>query len=97
MFFQLLHQWLYTQNGAGSIFLDLISKFSEAMSESAISLMLFMLASGWKVHFHDVEQDENMEIHVPITAIIGVIHLVIAALTFVDIDASHKYHDYSGF
>ena len=91
-----MHQWLYTNNGAGSIFLDLISKFSEAISESSISLMLFLLASGWKLHFHDAEQDENMEIHLPIIAIIGLIHLVIAALTFVDIDASHKYHDYSG-
>lgn len=29
-------------------------------------------------------------------ALVGMVHIIIASLTFLDIDASHKYHDFSG-
>ena len=30
------------------------------------------------------------------TALMIMIHIVISALTFIDIDAAHKYHDFAG-
>ena len=30
------------------------------------------------------------------TCIVLLVHVIIVALTFVDIDASHKYHDFAG-
>ena len=32
----------------------------------------------------------------PIGSIVVAIHLVLAALTYIDVDASHKYHDFAG-
>ena len=48
-FFQMLHLWLFSGNGEGSLVLDVMSKLSEAASESTTSLILFLLASGWKL------------------------------------------------
>lgn len=61
-----------------------------------MSLLLFLLASGWKLHFQDIDYDENLELHLPIITLVGMVHIIIAGLTFVDLDASHKYHDFSG-
>lgn len=40
--------------------------------------------------------DNNLEIYLPVGAIVIAIHLVLAAMTYIDIDAHHKYHDFSG-
>ena len=51
IFLQLLHQWLYSSDGEGSIPIDVTSKVLETFSESIMSLLLILLASGWKMHF----------------------------------------------
>ena len=61
-----------------------------------MALLFFLLASGWKVRFQDIDYDDNLEIHIPLIAFVCLIQIVIAALTIIDFDASHKYHDYSG-
>ena len=40
--------------------------------------------------------DDQIEIFIPGFIFIAVVHIVIATLTFVDIDASHKHHDFAG-
>lgn len=37
-----------------------------------------------------------MEFYLPIGSIVLAVHLVLAAMTYIDVDASHKYHDYAG-
>jgi hypothetical protein len=32
----------------------------------------------------------------PVGATVLALHLVLAAMTYIDIDSSHKYHDYAG-
>ena len=58
--------------------------------------MLISLASGWKLRFQEVDMDDSVEIYLPITLLVLVVQVLLAALTFVDVDASHKYHDYAG-
>lgn len=48
---QLLHLWSYSSNGEGSTLSDVLSKVSQGFSEVAMSLLLIMLASGWKLRF----------------------------------------------
>jgi len=40
--------------------------------------------------------DDRLEIFIPGAALTVMIHVMVAALTFVDVDANHKYHDFSG-
>lgn len=37
-----------------------------------------------------------MEWYLPAGSLIVAIHLVLAAMTYIDFDASHKYHDFAG-
>ena len=68
----------------------------QGCSECIISLLLIFLASGWKLYFEDIEFDDNVEIYVPFSALTFIVQLILCALTFADMDASHKYHDFAG-
>ena len=61
-----------------------------------MTLLLFSLASGWTITYQDLDFDENMEIYVPVLALVVMIHVLVAALTFIDVDSQHKYHDFAG-
>ena len=61
-----------------------------------MSALLGMLASGWTLTYQQIELEDDVEIYLPIGAIVTMVHVVMTALTFVDLDASHKYHDFAG-
>ena len=91
-----MHLWFYAYDGSGLQLLDILSKILVGISETIMAMLFFLLASGWKVRFQDIDYDDNLEIHIPLIALVCLIQIVIAALTIIDFDASHKYHDYSG-
>ena len=68
----------------------------QGVSEVIMALLFIFLASGWKLHFEDIDFDDNIEIYVPFSALTFLIQLILVGLTFVDMDASHKYHDFAG-
>mmetsp|Transcript_24566 Transcript_24566/g.30644 ORF Transcript_24566/g.30644 Transcript_24566/m.30644 type:complete len:157 (+) Transcript_24566:663-1133(+) len=96
IFMQMLHLYFYAYDGKGSVVLDVVSKVSQSLSESTMVLLFFLLASGWKLRYQDIDYDDNLELHLPMTALVLMVHIIIVALTFVDVDASHKYHDFAG-
>ena len=57
---------------------------------------MIALASGWKLRYQDIDFDDGLEIYLPMTILVLMVHIILVALTFVDVDASHKYHDYAG-
>ena len=61
-----------------------------------MSLLLITLASGWKLRYDEIDIDDSLELYVPMTALVLLVHVILIALVFVDADASHKYHDFSG-
>ena len=66
------------------------------MSEITICILLIMIAQGWTIVYQDLNWDDNIEFYLPIGSIVVAVHLVLAAMTYIDIDASHKYHDFAG-
>mgnify|MGYP001567257857 len=66
------------------------------MAEISLSCLLIMLASGWTITFQDLDWDNNIDIYLPVGATMLAVHLVLASMTYVDMDSSHKYHDYAG-
>ena len=55
-----------------------------------------MLASGWKLRYQEIDFDDQLEIYLPMTALVLMVQIILVALTFVDMDASHKWHDFAG-
>ena len=86
----------YSYDGKGSLVADAVSKVIQGFSEVFMSLLLVVLASGWKLHYEEIEFDDGLEIYMPMTCLVLLVQLILVALSFVDVDASHKYHDYSG-
>lgn len=74
----------------------MMSKICQGFSDVAMAMLLILLARGWKVRFHDIDADDGLDVYIPLTAMIVLIEIMVAALTFVDVDASHKYHDFGG-
>jgi Rhodopsin-like GPCR transmembrane domain len=66
------------------------------LSEITFSALLMMISYGWTLTFNDLDIDNNLDIYLPVGSIVIVVHLVLAAMTYVDFDAHHKYHDFAG-
>lgn len=96
VFMQCLHLWMYSYNGRGIPIFDIFSLISFMMSEITVSSLLMMVAHGWTILYQDLDFDNNLEIYLPVGSIVVAVHLVLAAMTYIDVDAHHKYHDYSG-
>ena len=96
IFLQMVHLWAYSSDGEGIQLCDVISKVSQGFSEVTMSLLLITLASGWKTRYEEIDFDDGLEIYLPMTALVLMVHIILIALTFVDMDASHKYHDFAG-
>jgi hypothetical protein len=59
-------------------------------------MLLILIASGWTITHEDIEFEDNIDIYLPVSVTVLAFHLVLAAMTYIDIDSSHKYHDYAG-
>ena len=58
--------------------------------------LLMLFAYGWTLSFQDIDWDNNLEFYVPVGSIMIALHLVLAAMTYIDLDSYHKYHDFAG-
>ncbi len=76
--------------------LDVLSKIIGGVSEVTMSMLLILLGTGWTMTYQNLDFDDGIEIYLPMTALVVMVQVIVAALTFVDIDASHKYHDFAG-
>mmetsp|Transcript_19299 Transcript_19299/g.18445 ORF Transcript_19299/g.18445 Transcript_19299/m.18445 type:complete len:290 (+) Transcript_19299:304-1173(+) len=96
LFLNLFHLMVYTWNGKGIPIFDIFSLIGHMFSEITITCLLMLLASGWTLSYADLDWDSSIDIYLPIGAIVLAVHLVLAAMTYVDLDDYHKYHDYAG-
>ena len=80
----------------GVLAFDVFAKIFVCISEVVLSILLMMLASGWTLTYDDIDFDDSLDIYMPIGAVVVVLHIMLAALDYVDIDEFHKYHDYAG-
>ncbi|CDW71798.1 integral membrane protein gpr180-like [Stylonychia lemnae] len=96
IFMQTLHLWMYSHNGRGIPIFDIFGLIGCMMSEISVSCLFMMIAHGWTLIYQDLDFDNNLEIYLPVGSIVVAVHLVLAAMTYVDLDAHHKYHDFAG-
>lgn len=76
--------------------MDILSKIAQSSSEVTMSMLLILMAHGWTILYQDLDLDDNLEVFIPTMALVVMLHVMVSALTFVDVDATHKYHDFSG-
>ena len=66
------------------------------MAEIAITSLLILMAYGWTLSFSEINWDDNLDIYVPIGATVVAVHLILAGMTYIDMEGYYKYHDYAG-
>jgi hypothetical protein len=96
VFLKLLHLWMYSSNGYGFAGFDILGLICYMVAEIGISSLFMLFAYGWTLSFQDIDWDNNLEFYLPVGSIVMAVHLVLAAMTYIDVDAYHKYHDFSG-
>ena len=96
IFLCLIHWWYYQDDGEGLILCDIFSKIFQGIASVTMSILLIMMASGWKLNYKDLDFDEGMDVYLPVTFFILLVEILLAILTFSDIDAFEKYHDFAG-
>jgi hypothetical protein len=56
-----------------------------------------MLANGWLTRFQKFDWDDGMDIYGPLWLFMVIVHIIFGALSFIDRDAYHKYHDFDNW
>jgi len=81
----------------GIVVLDVFGTIFDMLSECVMTLVVLMLVNGWYTRFKKYDFDDGLEVYAPLFLIVIMIHVLFGALSYVDQDAHHKYHDYSGW
>jgi Rhodopsin-like GPCR transmembrane domain len=96
VFMHSIHLWAYSTNGYGFIVFDILGLICFMLAEIGIACLFMLFAYGWTLSFQDIDWDNNLEFYIPIGSIVLALHLVLGAMTYIDVDAYHKYHDFAG-
>ena len=78
------------------MFLDVLGTVFDMLSECVMTLLVLMLANGWYSRFNKYDVDSGLDIYAPLFMLIIMVHIVFGALSYIDQDAHHKYHDFHG-
>ena len=66
-------------------------------NECVMILLLMMIASGWMTLWTKYDTDDALETYAPLFLLVIMIHICFAALSFINRDEHHKYHDFQGW
>lgn len=93
----LFHNVKYAQDGDGIPVLDVLSTMLDMIGECVTTMLVLMLVNGWYTRFKKFDYDDGMEIYGPLFIMVLMIHVIMGAFSYIDQDAYHKYHDFSGW
>ena len=101
MFFQLVSvalelqsNILFSRTGYEYMVLEVFSQIFSMINECTMVLLLMMIANGWMTKWTKYDFDDSIEVWAPLFLLVLMIHICFAALSFIDRDAYHKYHDF---
>ena len=85
---------MYSKDGEGMVLFDVFGTIFDMLSECTMTLLLLMLANGWMTRYLKFDFDDSLEVYAPLFMLVVMVHVMFGALTYVDQDAYHKYHDF---
>ncbi|CDW87269.1 integral membrane protein gpr180 [Stylonychia lemnae] len=95
IFFQLIHQTVYSYNGIGIFLLDILSTLQLIISQIIMAFLFLLLSFGWTITKNNVAMEE-LDLIIPISCFVIIMHVIVGGLIFIDNEEHHKFHDYSG-
>jgi len=91
IFCEFWHLFIYSKDGIGSGFLDFFSQAFQVFSQFVITLLLILIASGWSIHFFEID---DMDLYIPLALILGLLHVLIVGIGRIADEEHSKFHDY---
>lgn len=91
--FLALHFLLMAYDGSGIFVLSVFARLLRTISQATMLWLLITIAYGWSVTYRNMVETD---VYILSAIFIGMIHLLIAALTYVDDAEHHKFHDFGG-
>jgi len=93
VFLTVVHMFGQSYDGQGFYVLSIFSRLSYIFAQVCMVWMLLMIGYGWTISYKSVDEKD---IYIIMMLFVLMVHMMITALTFVDDDEHHKYHDFSG-
>ena len=91
---EFIHNYVYSWNGQGVWFVEMIETVLEIGAESMIISLVLLLAMGWTFSFSNILDKDT---YLMIGGIGFGAKIFIGFLTYLDKGESHSYHDFSGW
>lgn len=93
----LVYHIIYKVEGDDHQIMWVLSNVLLVMGETAMILLLYMLANGWMTVWTKYEWEDGLETCLPTFAIIILVNIIFVGLSMIERDAYHKFHDFSGW
>lgn len=91
--FMFVHLLVLSYDGSGFYVMSVFARLFKTMAQATMLWLLITISYGWTVTYRHMQETD---VYILTAIFIIMIHLLIAALTFVDDAESHKYHDFGG-
>lgn len=88
-----LHLLIYSYDGSGFSVFDFFHQTSELGSHLMLTILFLLISLGWVLKYSDFP---DLEVYLPVTFLVVVLHLMIAGLGRLADDSHSKYTDYEG-
>ena len=88
-----LHLLIYAYDGSGFSLFDFFHQTSELGSHLLLTILFLLISLGWVLKYSEFP---DLEVYLPVTFLVVVLHLMVAGLGRLADDSHSKYTDYEG-
>mmetsp|Transcript_10908 Transcript_10908/g.12366 ORF Transcript_10908/g.12366 Transcript_10908/m.12366 type:complete len:415 (+) Transcript_10908:101-1345(+) len=88
-----IHLFFIYYDGSGFFVFSVFARLFKIISQATMMWLLITISFGWTVTYKNMQETD---IYILSAIFVIMIHLLIAALTYVDDDEHHKFHDFGG-
>lgn len=88
-----IHLFFVYLDGSGFFVLSVFARLFKIISQATMMWLLITIAYGWTVTYKNMQESD---IYILSAIFVIMIHLLIAALTYIDDEEHHKFHDFGG-
>lgn len=88
-----LHLFFIYLDGSGFFVFSVFGRLFKIISQATMMWLLITISFGWTVTYKNMQETD---IYILSAIFVVMIHLLIGALTYIDDDEHHKYHDFGG-
>ena len=88
-----IHLFFIYLDGSGFFVFSVFGRLFKIISQATMMWLLITISFGWTVTYKNMQETD---IYILSAIFVIMIHLLIGALTYIDDDEHHKYHDFGG-